>query len=265
MKPLKSCCFMLTCFTFFGLYQCSFLQKEKPNPFYAEISQYSSFQPALYTQYEQLYQQNHNLIYTLNLVNHPSFLKKGDYDSFSFGEHHLFVNPYFRLKADFTPHQLEKVTLPKIHRQSEVMLIDQKTQEMYQQLFTETTSLGLELVIFSAYRSYAYQSHLYEQAKNPDYVAKPGASEHQTGCALDIATLDTGLSEYFEQTAEFHFLKDNAHRFGFILRYPKGKEHITGYPHESWHFRYVGVSIATIIYQSNLTLEEYIYQYVEII
>lgn len=265
MKLFKSCFFILSCFSFFGLQQCSFWQKEKTDPFYAKISQYSSFQPTLYAQYEQIYQQNHNIIYTLNLVNHPSFLKKGNYDSFFFGEHYLFVNPYFRLKANFTPNQLEKVTLPKIHRQSEIMLIDQTTQKMYQQLYTEATSLGLELVIFSAYRSYAYQSHLYEQAKNPNYVAKPGASEHQTGCAIDIATLDTGLSEFFEQTAEFHFLKENAHRFGFILRYPKGKEQITGYPYESWHFRYVGVDIASIIYQSNLTLEEYIYQYVEII
>lgn len=265
MKLFKSCFFILTCSIFFMLQHCSYPQAEKTNSFYAQISQYTSFQPALYEQYEQVYQQNHNLIYTLNLVNYPSFLKKGDYDSFSFGDQYLFVNPYFRLRADFTPSQLEKVTLPKIHRQSEVMLIDKTTQEMYQQLYTEATSLGLELVIFSAYRSYAYQSHLYEHAKNPDYVAKPGASEHQTGCAIDIATLETGLSEYFEQTAEFHFLKENAHRFGFILRYPKGKEHITGYPYESWHFRYVGVTIASMIYQSNLTLEEYIYQYVEII
>ncbi|MCM1259769.1 MAG: M15 family metallopeptidase [Prevotella sp.] len=265
MKLLKSYVLILTCFTFFGLQECASSQKEKTNPFYAKISQYSSFQPALYEQYEQIYQENHNMVYTLNLVNHPSFLKQGEYDSFAFDDHYLFVNPYFRLKANFTPSQLEKVTLPKIHRQSEVMLIDSTTQKMYQQLYTEATSLGLELVIFSAYRSYAYQSHLYEQAKNPNYVAKPGASEHQTGCAIDIATLDTGLSEYFEQTAEFDFLKENAHRFGFILRYPKGKEHITGYPYESWHFRYVGVSIASKIYHSNLTLEEYIYQYVEII
>lgn len=265
MKLSRSCFFILTCFVFLTMQHCTHQQEKKVNPFYEQICQYTSFQPNLYDQYEQVYQQNHNFIYTLNLVNHPLFLKEGEYDSFSFDEHYLFVNPYFRLKANFTPNQLEKVNLPKIHRQSETMLIDQTTQKMYRKLYTEATSLGLELVIFSAYRSYAYQSHLYEQAKNPNYVAKPGASEHQTGCAIDIATLDTGLSEYFEQTAEFHYLKENAHRFGFILRYPKGKEHITGYPYESWHFRYVGETIASIIYQYDLTLEEYIYQYVEII
>ena len=85
--------------------------------------------------------------------------------------------------------------------------------------------------------------------------AKPGYSEHQTGLAVDVMGSNNDYNK-FEYTKEFEWMKSNAHLYGFILRYPKGKEHITGYKYEPWHYRYVG-DIASTIYNRNITLEEY--------
>ena len=92
------------------------------------------------------------------------------------------------------------------------------------------------------------------------YSAYPGQSEHQTGLCVDFITSDMGeeLTEAFELTAAYQWLSQNAYKFGFILRYPKGKESITGYTYEPWHYRFVGREAATDIYVGNLTLEEYL-------
>ena len=91
------------------------------------------------------------------------------------------------------------------------------------------------------------------------YSAAPGASEHQTGLCLDFITSTmSGLDVTFEDTEAFEWLSENAYKFGFILRYPKGKEGITGYTYEPWHYRFVGREAATDIYFSGLTLEEYL-------
>ena len=90
------------------------------------------------------------------------------------------------------------------------------------------------------------------------YVTHPGFSEHQTGLAIDISRRDIGLTSNFMFTNEYLYLKNNAHRFGFINRYPMDKEIITGYLFEPWHYRFVGVDIATEIYLNNITLEEYL-------
>ena len=90
------------------------------------------------------------------------------------------------------------------------------------------------------------------------YSAYPGTSEHQTGLCVDFITLNmTALTNVFEQTSASAWLSENAHRFGFILRYPKNKTSVTGYAYESWHYRYVGRDAATEIYENNQTLEEY--------
>ena len=89
---------------------------------------------------------------------------------------------------------------------------------------------------------------------------KPGYSEHHTGYALDISTFVNGVMGTFTGENEYAWVHENAHKYGFILRYPEGKEDITGISHESWHFRYVGVPHAQYMYRNNLTLEEYIEQ-----
>lgn len=92
------------------------------------------------------------------------------------------------------------------------------------------------------------------------YSAKPGHSEHQTGLCVDLITssMDNKLSEEFETTAAFEWLSQNAYKFGFILRYPKGQEDVTGYTYEPWHYRFVGREAATDIHNGNMTLEQYL-------
>ncbi len=92
------------------------------------------------------------------------------------------------------------------------------------------------------------------------YSALPGTSEHQTGLCIDFITSTMGdeLTVEFEKNPAFAWLRGNAYKFGFILRYPKGKEDITGYTYEPWHFRFVGREAATIIHTNGITLEEYL-------
>lgn len=122
---------------------------------------------------------------------------------------------------------------------------------------------GLSLKSVSAYRSYSTQVSLYRryvnqsgQALADTFSARAGHSEHQTGLALDINVART--SAHFENTAEFAWLQENCARFGFILRYPQGKDAITGYRFEPWHYRYVGPEIAQICMEQGLTYEEYL-------
>ena len=124
------------------------------------------------------------------------------------------------------------------------------------------SSEGISLNIISGFRSYETQETLYNRYAARDgkeladtYSARPGHSEHQTGLAADINSVD----QSFEDTEEGIWLNNNCYKYGFIIRYPKGKEDITGYIFEPWHIRYVGVSLATTLYNDGdwITLEEY--------
>lgn len=121
---------------------------------------------------------------------------------------------------------------------------------------------GLKIIAVSTYRDSEYQDKLfnnYVKEKGLEYAsmcsAKKGFSEHQTGLAVDIASSNLDYDN-FDKTEEFKWVKNHAHEYGFILRYPKDKINITGYKYEPWHFRYVG-DIAPYIYVNDLTLEEY--------
>ena len=127
----------------------------------------------------------------------------------------------------------------------------------------DAKEVGLNIIAVSTYRSYFYQQELYNnyvktmgEKKALLASAKPGHSEHQTGLALDVMG-SNGDYNKFENTPEFKWMRHNAYKYGFILRYPKGKEHITGFKYEPWHYRYVGKKIAKEIYENNITLEEY--------
>ena len=120
---------------------------------------------------------------------------------------------------------------------------------------------GISLYIVSGYRSYDTQYYIYwdyvssdGQAEADRYSARPGHSEHQTGYAFDLNSLD----QSFGDTPEGIWLKENCYKYGFIIRYPKEKESVTGYMYEPWHVRYLGKDIATSVYNSGLCLEEYL-------
>ena len=121
---------------------------------------------------------------------------------------------------------------------------------------------GITLYSVSAYRSYSYQDSLYRRYTAQDgveadtYSARPGFSEHQTGLALDINT--ASRSAHFETTATYRWLIENCWRYGFILRYPEGREDITGFCFEPWHYRFVGRTLALQVRESGLTYDEFL-------
>ena len=122
----------------------------------------------------------------------------------------------------------------------------------------------------STYRTFEYQNNLYNgYVENfgiyyADHCsARPGHSEHQTGLAVDVEGSNKDYDN-FEKSIEFKWMQNNAHKYGFILRYPKGKTHITGFKYEPWHYRYVGKMVAEIIYKENITLEEYYDKYINL-
>lgn len=136
-------------------------------------------------------------------------------------------------------------------------------EELYQAALAEE---GLTIYGVSGYRSYDRQYDIYGEnlitrgiSHTNQYSAAPGTSEHQTGLAIDVSSKSNSfkLDNNFATTPEGLWLKDNCWRFGFILRYQKDKERITGYAYEPWHIRYVGVPLAYYLYTNNLTLEEY--------
>ena len=140
--------------------------------------------------------------------------------------------------------------------------IDKDAYSEYKQMKADATALGLNIWIQSGYRSYELQETLYNNYVNRDgklaadtYSARPGYSEHQTGLAFDL----NSISDDFQYTNEGKWVSENAWKYGFILRYPKSKESITGYKYESWHLRYVGKDLASKLYNNGdwITLEEY--------
>ena len=149
----------------------------------------------------------------------------------------LVANKKYPLPQDFNPGE------------------NKEARTAFEQMAADAKTFGFYLVAFSGFRSYEYQTTLYNNYVNRDgkeeadrYSARPGHSEHQTGLAFDVGEKsreDLWLTAEFGETPAGKWLADNAHKYGFILRYPEGKEDITGFMYESWHFRYVGVEKAT--------------------
>jgi len=131
-------------------------------------------------------------------------------------------------------------------------------------LCTSLKDEGIDFAISNTYRSYATQAKIYNrylgedsQANVDRYSARPGHSEHQAGLAVDFKTTSADITAFTGTSADL-YLKENAHLFGFIQRYQSGQEILTGYKTESWHYRYVGVEVATELKASGLTFDEYV-------
>ncbi len=177
----------------------------------------------------------------------------------------VHLNKSHALPPDYVPPGLVHVTGVSATRDG--MTLRDTVLEQLREMFIAAGNEGLELVVLSAYRSYQEQQQIYgrEVAQNGEalastLVARPGHSEHQLGTTVDITSPTIGytLSQDFQNTPEGKWLGENAHRFGFVMSYPEGKEQVTGYAYEPWHFRYVGIEVATEIKKLKITLEEYL-------
>ena len=174
----------------------------------------------------------------------------------------FLVNRQHVISEQYVPDSLRKT---QVHGMSQSMRED--AAAALEELFQAAQSEGVKLSSVSGYRSYSKQSLIYSrkvgrtgsEAEADKLVARPGTSEHQLGLAMDLATRDSStLSERFASTAEGQWVYANCQRFGFIVRYFKGYEDVTGYSYEPWHIRYVGRENAEAIAASGLPLETYL-------
>ncbi|MBW3496289.1 D-alanyl-D-alanine carboxypeptidase family protein [Bacillus sp. FDAARGOS_1420] len=179
----------------------------------------------------------------------------------------VVVNKHRKLLSNYRPNDL---IVPNVKFSFDEILeknyMRKESAIALEKLFFLAKQDGIVLHAISGFRSEKYQQSVYRrnvetqgQLQADKVSAKPGHSEHQTGLTMDVSadSVNNTLETQFANTAEGTWLKNNAHRAGFIIRYLKGKEHITGYSYEPWHIRYVG-EIAKDIYEKNITLEEYL-------
>lgn len=165
-------------------------------------------------------------------------------DGFTYVDGYLIVNKSYSIPSTYNPG------------------LDKNVQEQANLMFADAKAIGLNIYISSGFRSYSYQTTLYNRYVSQDgkemadtYSARPGHSEHQTGLAFDVNQIDNS----FADTSEGKWMANNCYKYGFILRYPKGKTNETGYMYESWHFRYVGKELAEKLYNNGdwITMESY--------
>lgn len=182
-------------------------------------------------------------------------------------KNYILSNKYFYMDSTYVPDQLEKID--SLYSSGERLLV-REARIQFEQMAKDAKNQGYTIRAMSAYRSYQYQDNLYNRYVEEDgvrkadtYSARPGFSEHQTGLVVDIDNHSSIYTE-FENTKEFQWMMENAYKYGFILRYPKGKESITGYTYEAWHYRYVGREIAWQMRKENLTFDEYYMRYLDI-
>ncbi|MDD2378235.1 MAG: M15 family metallopeptidase [Bacilli bacterium] len=173
----------------------------------------------------------------------------------------ILVNKENGLPSDYIPVDLELID-KKFAFDNKYLRHEARSN--IEKLGSDALALGYKIIVVSAFRDYKYQYDLhneYIKVKGAQYAelcsARPGYSEHQTGLAIDVMGSNNDYN-LFEESIEFNWMRNNAHRYGFILRYPYDKTDITGYKYEPWHYRYVGLKTAEYIYKHNLTLEEYI-------
>ena len=173
---------------------------------------------------------------------------------------YVLVNKHRQLSSEYIPDDLVTIDEEYVKADGEIE-IERNVAKAFYDMAEAASKEGLELMVSSGYRSYKDQEEitntyleLYGQNYVDNYVAKPGFSEHQTAMSLDIASKSVAT---FIESDEYSWMMDNAYKYGFILRYPKSKEDITGYKCEAWHYRYVGKKIAKYIKENNITYDEY--------
>lgn len=183
------------------------------------------------------------------------------------GSKTVLVNRVYLLPSDYIPPNL---VVPDVKfsftYSSDKRKLRKVAAAALEKLFQAGEKEGVELYGVSGYRSYARQKEIYDkniatrgQAATDAVSAKPGSSEHQTGLTIDVSarSVNFRLDQSFGDTTEGQWLAENAHLYGFIIRYPFGKTEITGYSYEPWHIRFVGKAVAAYLYENELTLEEY--------
>lgn len=182
----------------------------------------------------------------------------------------MLVNKYHHLNEDYVPENLVTVSQKYAWGEKGSQKCAKVTYDAFLKMWEVANNSGYYLMINSSYRDFEKQNNIFESYKKrygieyaEDYAAHPGYSEHQTGYALDIVDKNYTSKDTFTTSEAFNWMKDNAYKFGFILRYQEEKESVTGTNFESWHYRYVGTKVAKYIYENNITFDEYYAFFIE--
>ncbi len=178
----------------------------------------------------------------------------------------MLVNKYYSLDETYMTDDIVEVSSQYAYEGNSLKEV---AYQAFKSLYDDAKNEGLKIIINSSYRSFESQSNLwktretyYGEEKADAYAARAGFSEHQTGLAIDVSTYRDTQND-FSLTQEYLWMVDNSYKYGFILRYPEGKENITGYSYEPWHYRYVGKEVALKIKELNITFDEYYAYYIE--
>ena len=182
----------------------------------------------------------------------------------------ILVNKYYYLESDYIPDDLVNISQTYSWGENGSQKTRQVVYDAFIDMWNAANKEGYYLMVNSSFRNYQDQESVYNAYKNTSgetyansIATKPGFSEHQTGLALDIFSKSNTNKNTFKDTPEAKWLKENAYKYGFILRYPEEFEEITGITFEPWHYRYVGKDIAKYIYENNITFDEYYAYFLE--
>lgn len=182
----------------------------------------------------------------------------------------LLVNKFYKLDENYTPESLTDISNWYSWGPTGTHKITKETYEAFIDMYNKALESDIKLIVNSSYRNYKSQESTYNELKTmlgskraDAQAARPGHSEHETGLALDIFSNKNTSTENFKDSEAYIWLKEHAHEYGFIERYPESKEYLTGYAFESWHWRYVGIEAATQIYNEQITFDEYYAYYIE--
>lgn len=180
----------------------------------------------------------------------------------------VLSNKYYKLDADYEPDDL--VDVKNTYYYGESQQIRSEVMDAFIEMWNDANAEGIYLIINSSYRPYTEQEQLYNEytelygQRGADTIAsRPGYSEHQTGLALDIFSKDSTTRSTFKDSVAYTWLINNSYKYGFILRYPEGKESLTGFEFEAWHYRYVGKKHAKAVHEKNITYDEYYAYYLD--
>jgi len=233
-------------------------------PASASVTDYPHYLEENESRYEAYRALNPGLPYDMVIAYVNANVDKGCYNDISMAENlesmSVLVNKNFSLPSNYKPRDL--VLIDSSHR------IRSEAAKQFLKMKADLAALGYKIYVMSAYRTYSTQTSKYYSAVKSygtesadQQYARPGHSEHQTGLAVDIVqktTVKSMTQARFEETREFAWLKENAYKYGFILRYPEEYTNIHGFMYEPWHWRYVGADIATAMYNDGIImLEEY--------
>lgn len=191
-----------------------------------------------------------------------------DIDTDTSKDYLLLVNKYYHLSADYEPDDL--VNINNKYYYGDGHQIRKVAYDAFIDMWNQANQEGIYFIINSGYRSFKDQQEVYDFYKDnygttyaDSIAARPGYSEHQTGLSIDIFSTEYTAADAFKNSSHYEWLVNNAYQYGFIQRYRSDTENITGFSEEAWHWRYVGVEVATYLHEHNITFDEYYAYFIE--